>query len=47
MLTLDSALTVKLGAHHSQSKDQHGKWKDNSNAKAYAPDSMKMFLSGD
>jgi len=47
MLTLDSALTVKLGAQHPQSKNQHGEWKDNSNAKAYAPDSMKMILSSD
>jgi hypothetical protein len=47
ILTLDSALTIKLGAQHPQPKNQHGEWKDDSNAKTYAPDSIKMVLSSD
>ena len=47
ILTLDSALTIKLGTQHPQPENQHGEWKDNSNAETYAPDSMKMILSSD
>jgi hypothetical protein len=47
MLTLDSAFTVKFGAQHPQSKNQHGEWKDNSNAKADAPDGREMILPSD
>ena len=47
MLTLDSALTVKLRGQHPQSKNQHGERKDNSKTKADAPDSLKMVLSSD
>ena len=45
MLTLDSALTVKLGGQHPQWKTRHGERKDNSKTKADAPDSLKIVLS--
>jgi hypothetical protein len=47
MVTLDGALLVKLGAQHPQPENQHGKWKENSNAKGDTPNSMKMILPGD
>jgi hypothetical protein len=47
MVTLDGALPVKLGAQHPQPENQHGKWKENSNAKADTPNSMKMILPSD
>jgi hypothetical protein len=47
MVTLDGALPVKLGAQHPQPENQHGKWKENSNAKADTPNSTKMILPSD
>jgi len=47
MVTLDGTLPVKLGAQHPQPENQHGEWKENSNAKADTPNSMKMTLPSD
>jgi len=47
MVTLDGTLPVKPGAQHPQPKDQHSKWKDESDAKADTPDSRKMILPSD
>lgn len=47
MLTLDSALAVKLGGQHPQPKNQHGERKDNSKTKADAPDSLEIVFSSD
>ena len=46
MLTLDSTLSIKLGAEHPQPEDQHHKGKEYPKAEANTPDSGKVIFSG-
>ena len=47
VLTLDSTLTIKLGAEHPQPEDQHHKGKEYPNAEADTPDGGKVIISSD
>ena len=47
VLTLDSALVIKLGAEHPHPEDQNHEGKEYAEAEANTPDRGEVILSGD